>query len=296
MNTATVSPSSPKIPSYLPYKTLQLKAGNNIAYLDVGQGPSTIIFLHGLATYSGSWMHNIEVLQKDFRCIALDFPGNGYSDKGDLPYGMHYFSKVVIELIEALGLTQVHLCGHSMGGQVALTLGIHYPQWVQKMILCAPAGFEHFSFYEKQFFHAALGFAGMWADEKQYLKQFVYNSFYQSPEQSDPMLAELFELLNQYTKSDYRSMIEACIQAMLNEEVWTQLKKCKPETLVLFGDMDQLIPNKLIHPYSTELLAKDAVAKLPNAQLKMLTYAGHFIQWEKAQEVNQAIKHFLNQH
>ena len=50
--------------SSLPYQKIQLSNGASVSYLDQGEGEQTILMLHGLATYSGTWAKNIEGLQK----------------------------------------------------------------------------------------------------------------------------------------------------------------------------------------------------------------------------------------
>jgi pimeloyl-ACP methyl ester carboxylesterase len=89
-------------------------------------------------------------------------------------------------------------------------------------------------------------------------------------------------------------MIEACISSMLNEPVLPRLHEIQVPVLVMFGERDALIPNKLIHPVTTRSIAEAAVKKMPHATLEMLPQCGHFLQWEKAKEVNTFIHHFIS--
>ena len=70
----------------------RLSNGCEMAYIDEGKGDTTLLMVHGLANYCGVWVKNIESLKKHYRCIAIDLPGNGYSDGGDYPYGINFFS------------------------------------------------------------------------------------------------------------------------------------------------------------------------------------------------------------
>src|SRR6202008_3036195 len=81
----------------------------NIAYIDEGKGPKTLLFIHGLASYALCWKNNIDVLKDQYRCIAIDLPGNGLSDRKDRKYSMHFFADAVYEFIEQLGLKNVCL-------------------------------------------------------------------------------------------------------------------------------------------------------------------------------------------
>lgn len=277
----------------LPYQKIQLSNGAFVSYLDHGAGEQTILMLHGLATYSGTWAKNIEGLQTQYRCVALDLPGNGHSEKGDLPYSIQYYAACVYDFIQKLKLKNVVLCGHSMGGQIAMTLMLNVPHAAEKMVLCAPAGFEQFTVFEKTMYRSFIGFADMFSSDENSLRNSVYNSFYKNPSQADGLLEEMSAILKSYPSAAYKKMLDASIQGMMNEPVFDRLSKIDIPTLVIFGELDALIPNKLLHPIATDQLARSAVAKMPNATLQMIPFAGHFVQWEKSEKVNEAIITFL---
>ena len=271
-----------------------LSNGAHLAYIDEGTGPQTLLFIHGLATYGLSWKKNIEELKQHYRCIAIDLPGNGFSDRGDFSYSMHFFAHTIEDFIHKAQLGKVHLVGHSMGGQVAMTLAINNPSLVHKMMLCAPAGFEVFNNFEKAIYHNSMQFIDMFSTEENSLRKTIRNSFYLFPTQADDMIAELVDIMKLYPNKEYRHMIEACISSMLNEPVLPRLHEIQVPVLVMFGERDALIPNKLIHPVTTRSIAEAAVKKMPHATLEMLPQCGHFLQWEKAKEVNTFIHHFIS--
>ena len=89
-------------------------------------------------------------------------------------------------------------------------------------------------------------------------------------------------------------MIDSCINAMLDEAVYENLGKINIPVLILFGERDNLIPNKFIHPVSTKSVAETAAKQFTNAEVHIISQCGHFLQWEKAQQVNSYIRHFAN--
>ncbi|MDI9320740.1 MAG: alpha/beta hydrolase [Phycisphaerales bacterium] len=279
--------------SALSYQKIALSNGASVSYIDQGNGTQTIVFVHGLATYAGTWLQNIEVLKNSFRCVAIDLPGNGYSDKGDLPYSMQYYAACIYDFIQLMKLKNVVLCGHSMGGQIAMTLLLNVPHAAEKIILCAPAGFEQFNVFEKTMYRSAIGMADMFSSDENNIRTSIYNSFYQNPRQADAMIKDLIDILAFYPSASYKKMMDASIQGMMNEPVYNRLGEILLPCLVIFGALDALIPNKLLHPIATEQLAIRAVAKIPNARLEMIPFAGHFVQWEKADKVNEAMVNFL---
>ncbi|MES2703309.1 MAG: alpha/beta hydrolase [Bacteroidota bacterium] len=280
-----------------PYKThyLALPGNCNIAYADEGAGPGTLLFIHGLANYLPVWRKNIDELRKHYRCIAIDLPGSGLSDQKEHPYGVAFFADTVYQFISAMRLTNVCIVGHSMGGQIAMATVLRYPLCAARMVLCAPAGFERFTALDKTLYYSTLRMFDFMSSDEHSLRSTIENSFYRNSSQGEPMVRELIALMKTYKTSYYRKMIEACIKGMLEEPVYDALHTIQQPTLVIFGRQDALIPNKLLHHTTTEKLAAEAVKKMPHAALLVLPDCGHFVQWEKAAEVNQYIHAFMQQ-
>lgn len=276
-----------------PVHYLRLPDDCDLAYTDTGSGPYTLLFIHGLATYSMSWQKNIEGLQQHFRCIAADLPGNGLSGKGDYPYGMSYFAAAIHEMITRLQLKNVVLVGHSMGGQVAVTTLLHYPGIAQKLVLCAPAGFEVFTPVEKAMYHSTLSLLDLFSTEENSLRKTIRSSFYNIPSQGDAMIEQLIGIMKTYPVHMYRRMIDACIQSMLNEPVFDHMFRIQQPVLAMYGERDALIPNRLLHPVTTRQVGLSGVSQFPDAKLEMIPQCGHFLQWEKAAEVNALIRRFV---
>ena len=159
-----------------PYKTksVALPGDCNITYIDEGKGKQTLLFIHGLANYAPVWKKNIDVLKSDYRCIAIDLPGNGLSGKEDRNYNMMLYAQSVYEFIQALGLENLTLVGHSMGGQVAMITTIAYPHCARNMVLCAPAGFEEFSQMDKTLYSGALSMADFISSNEFFLRKIIH--------------------------------------------------------------------------------------------------------------------------
>ncbi len=272
---------------------VRLSNGCDMAYIDEGTGGTTLLFVHGLANYCGVWVKNIETLKQHYRCIAIDLPGNGYSDGGDYPYGINFYSGCVYDFMLQLKLTNVVPVGHSMGGQVLLNLVINHPTVCKKLALCAPAGFETFTQLERSLYKTSIHFFDFFSTEENSLRKIVRTSFYHYPEYADGMQEELVELMHRQPVSQYRKVIEACIDSMMAEPVYEQLPTIQQEVLVLYGERDALIPNRLIHHITTKAMAEQVVAQMPHAQLEMLPGCGHFVQLEKPGVVNEFIREFV---
>lgn len=250
--------------------------------------------VHGLATYGPSWIKNIQGLAPRYRCIAIDLPGHGLSDPLPSTYTMKAMAECLLDFIGRMRLTNVMLMGHSMGAQIAITALLNVPAAASKLILCAPAGFEKFSSTEAFLYKNGLQYASFFGDDKHHLQHLMRQSFSHFPRDADHMLKDLLWLQQHAQHQAYRKMISGCISAMLDQPVYDRLPQIGQKVLILFGDQDALIPNRLIHNLSTEKLAKHVQKRMQNAILYLIHRAGHFVQWEKSEVVNKLIVEFMS--
>jgi pimeloyl-ACP methyl ester carboxylesterase len=112
---------------------------DRIHYVERGSGPP-IVFIHGL---SGQ-MRNFAYLQMDdlarsHRVIFIDRPGSGHSTRGASSSAtISAQARTIAMFIESLGLDKPLLVGHSLGGAIALAVGLNHPQCVSRLALIAP--------------------------------------------------------------------------------------------------------------------------------------------------------------
>lgn len=280
-----------------PVKKIVLSDSLEIAYMDEGRGDYTLLMIHGLGSYAPAWNKNLESLVNNYRCIAVDLPNYGHSQKGDFPSSMTYFAQVLSDFITKLELKKVVLLGHSMGGQIACHLVLSKKTPIEKLVLVAPAGFETFSESEKQWFRQVLNPLVLKATPTEQIRSNFNLNFYGNalPDDALFMYEDRLALMNQIEDYNfYCNMIPKCVLGMLNEPVFDRLQEITIPTLVLFGNEDLLIPNRYLHPNQTlNEVATKGVGKLPNAQLSLLSPCGHFVQWDCSTEVNRMISTFL---
>ncbi len=115
---------------------------HKIHYNDVGSGPALFCF-HGGGPGSNAWdntKHNLDDLAEHFRCIIMDMPGYGQSDKdvkrGDEPLDI-FCAKVILGLMDHLGIDKAHLYGSSQFSACCLRFGIENPERTGKIVIQA---------------------------------------------------------------------------------------------------------------------------------------------------------------
>jgi pimeloyl-ACP methyl ester carboxylesterase len=128
-----------------------------------------------------------------------------------------------------------------------------------------------------------------YADEL-HLESAIKQSFFSTQNESGTIINELKQIMRESSMKQWKDMSLASINGMLNEQVQQYLPNIQVLVLTIFGEQDRLIPNTLVHFGETpESIAKKATALIPQATYKLIKQAGHFVQIEKAAEVNEAI-------
>jgi pimeloyl-ACP methyl ester carboxylesterase len=115
--------------------------GVRVHYQEKGTGPP-LVLLHGFTSSTYSWKDVFDPLAKNFRVIAVDLKGFGFSGKPDGDYSRRAQAMLVAQLLDYLKIEKAWLCGSSMGGEVALNLTLSNPQRVAGLILIDSAGVE----------------------------------------------------------------------------------------------------------------------------------------------------------
>ncbi len=106
-----------------------------VSWTDVGEG-DPVILLHGIPTWSYLYNDVIPILARQFRVIAPDFLGHGYSDRRDFfDRSLLAQTDMIVRLMDHLGLERAHFVGHDTGGGVSLIMAIHHAQYINRLVL-----------------------------------------------------------------------------------------------------------------------------------------------------------------
>src|SRR5690348_16775638 len=111
--------------------------GARVRLVEAGSGP-LLILVHGYLSSHRTWDEVTPSMAERFRVIAPDLPGFGESEKppaSRYEYGFDAFADSLADVVAALDLGRVSVCGHGLGGSVALTLAAKYPDIVDRLVL-----------------------------------------------------------------------------------------------------------------------------------------------------------------
>jgi len=243
-----------------------------------GSRPTPLILLHGLGSDGTSWSFVRPILRKHYCLIVPDLRGHGRTSSNDRPYTIKQLADDVIALMDYSEIESANILGSSMGGMVAQSLGIHYPERVIRLILANSESFisPRLRRIIKNWIFLAenLGY-------RSYLENtipWVYTeSFFNSHE------GEIDARIEELASRSVSAFIQAS-KAVLEHNVTEDLSRISAPTLIISGEFDSIVTNE----YS-ELLHQE----INDSQLETISRTGHMAIIEKPDTFCEIVLDFL---
>lgn len=254
-------------------------------YIEKGEGSKNVILLHGFRAHTYTWRYLIDPLaEAGYHVWALDFIGFGLSDKPDyIKYDMDLFVQQVHAFLDAHKMSAVDVIGSSMGGGVALSLTMNYPQQTRSLTLLSALGYPlDIPFYvsiARHIGHLWTPFLGP-RMVRHCLKQIMYNHELITDEQ-----VEAYSLPYRLSNGITSSLMT--LKGFDNSYFEKMAKNYHTLTLPLFviwGNHDTLIPISHYEKFVTDF---------PHAQKLLIENCGHIPQEEASAQIFESIRSFL---
>lgn len=260
-----------------------LDNGLRLHYLDEGSGP-VVVWLHGsgpgASGYSNFKGNYPEFVAAGFRNLVIDLPGFGRSDKPDnVQYNLDFFVNAVSGLLKALEVQRCTLLGNSLGGAIAIGLGLAEPQLLDKLILMAPGGVEERETYFKKIGiqrMVELFNAGPLDIDK--MRQIMSLQLFDASQLPDSLLAERVAVAQYQPHCLFSTMMVPNMTERLEE-------LCVP-ILGFWGTNDNF------NPVGGAMKVLD---NAPDARFILLNRCGHWVQVEHRELFNRSCLEFLRQ-
>ncbi len=266
-----------------------------LVYYDSQTPGSPVVLVHGLGTNLSIWRAVWPLLRQKARVLAPDLPGFGLSDKQEVPATPSFYAEVLVAWLDTLKLAQVDVVGLSMGGQIALMMALQHPDRIRRLVLAAPAGIETFTPEAAAQLKALFTAETIAAMSPALYAQNVQRNFARwDPDRFGWLLEQRAQMQQ---RADFRAYAEAnarAVAGMLDEPVFARLPEVPHPTLVVFGEDDQLIPNRFFRPTETPAdILQVALERLPEAQGFLIPEAGHLLVLEQPEVFARQVLRFL---
>lgn len=97
-------------------------------------GPK-LVFLHGVMGFAANWRTIAKAFENEFQVLSFDQRGHGRSMKPPVGYAPEDYAHDLLQILDELGWSRVHLVGHSMGGRNALQFVADFPTRVERLVI-----------------------------------------------------------------------------------------------------------------------------------------------------------------
>ena len=263
-------------------------AAGGLSTIEAGVG-DPVIMLHGLGATKASFLPTIDALAASHRAIAVDLPGFGDSDKPLFgAYDPAFFARAIAALLDAQGLDSAHMVGNSMGGRVALELGLSHADRVRRLVLLAPSMAWLKPRPWAPYLRLVPTQLGIFQPTPRAVVEMIVKQFIPGSD-SEWTAAGIDEFMRSYLTPLGRAAFYAAARNIYLEEprgpdgLWTRLGSLKPEALFVWGRKDNVVPIGFARH------VRDELAAAKHLELD----CGHVPQLERPRQTHQAMARFL---
>ena len=261
--------------------------GLTIAYREAGAGPP-VLLLHGWPTSSFLWRDVMPPIARRNRVVAIDLPGFGGSDK---PLGARYdfgfFERTLDGFLGALGIDDVAIAVHDLGGPIGLHWAVNRPGRVTRAAILNTLVYPEFSEAVLAFIKACstpelreqlTSPAGLEAA----MRLGLADESKLTPEVVEEVRAPFADA------DSRRALADAGIG--LEPDGFAEIARLLPTlgvpVRIVYGERDRILPDV------AETMAR-VQADLPQAEVTTLPECGHFLQEEAPARIGAELARFF---
>lgn len=248
-------------------------AGCSVNVMRGGKGPP-LLFLHGAGGVP-LWLPFMASLSEHYDVIVPDHPGFGRSETPDWLDQLSDLAYFYLDFIEALGLKDVHLVGHSLGGWLAAEIAVRNTQRLRTLTLVCAAGI-HVNGVPK-------GDIFVWSQEERVRNLFVDQRF-ADQRFAQPMTEEQGDIA---IKNELATADLAWQPRFHDPQLRKWLHRIDVPTLLVWGDGDKIFPKQYGEAYHQ---------LIKGSRLEVFPACGHIPQIEKADAFVDLFRRFATEH
>ncbi len=277
------------VPENWPHRhaSRRVRCGNICWHLqEMGAGP-ILLLLHGAGGTTHSFRHLMPLLSRHYRVIALDLPGQGFTEKArSAPCGLDNIAADVAALAAQEGWSPRAVLGHSAGAAIALRLSQTLPI---KAVIGINAALGNFEGVAGWLFPAMARFLTLLPFVPQ-----IFSTFIGTPRQAHQLLTSTGSQIEPEGEAQYLQLlrtpshIEATLAMMAQwnlAPLLAQLPQLTCPCLLITSGGDLAVP---------PVISDRAAALIPNARRIDIAKFGHLVHEEAPELIAAEIVEFLD--
>jgi len=241
--------------------------------MDFEKEKPSILLMHGSGLTHIVWsLHEQFYVNQGYNVLSVDLPGHGNSEGPSLK-SIEEISDWIKSLMNVLHIKKLIIIGHSQGSLVGIDFAARYPNLISGLVLVAGS-------YKMPVNQDLINYAEA-GDEKAVLLMMKWGY-----EGSKAFIGgnPVKKIIN--SSREIREVLAVDLNACNNyKDGKESLGKINCSTLCIFGDLDKMVPLKVGNKMSS---------MIKNVEKKIINNCGHMIIFEKAFEMRQIVKEFLN--
>lgn len=259
--------------------------GNSITYYRSGKG-ETVLFVHGITTYSFIWRNIVPYFEKNYDVIVIDLLGSGNSAKPlNEDFSLKRQAFLIHEFCVKNEITKMHLVGHDVGGGVTQIFAVNFPELLYDMTLINSVAYNFWPVQPivamrtpivRQLAMATLDL-GMF-------KLIVKRGLYHKNQLSDELMSFFWKPMKTTVGRKGFLHFAKCLDNKNLTDIEEELRNLKVPTLIIRGDADV---------YLSAAISEKLNSEIPNSKLVKIETGGHFIQEDEPEKVALSILDFF---
>ena len=261
--------------------------GHKLAYYRRGRGPS-ILFVHGITTYSFIWRNLVSLMHDDFDVIAIDLIGCGDSDKPlDVSYSLNQHAETIYHLVDTLGIKKFHFVSHDVGGGIGQIFAVRYPDRLLSLTMLNSVGYDFWPVQPiiamrtpiiRQMAMATLDIG--------VFKMIVKRGVFHKNRVTDELMNYFWKPMK--TKQGRKAFLHfaKCLNNKNLVDIAEDLRRLTVPVLIIRGENDV---------YLNASICKKLSDEIPNSQMVNIPTGGHFIQEDEPEQLVSQIRKFFDE-
>jgi pimeloyl-ACP methyl ester carboxylesterase len=266
-----------------------VKVGDQLVHTEQAGSGEPILLLHGFGGSTYTWRKVMPALAESHRVVAIDLNGFGYTQrpKSRESYTREGQEKLVLGVMDALGIDRAHVFGHSYGGGLSLFMASRHPERFRSLVLVdssAPTYANDRRSRAAAFRPLSVLFVRSFALRPKMIRRALEHSYYDDSKVTPELVQAYLDRIRIEGVGDAYYGLTAPVRGPQDR---VDLAKIDIPALLIWGAHDELI---------SPAAGRRSAALLPQGEFVLLANSGHLPMEEEPEEVLRAVLPFLERH